>query len=98
MHVMYFTERPYYHVPEDEIIKNGGFYNTPNTFYDAHKARELHNRYLDEKLYAEEVGFDGVVLNEHHATPYCMGSVMDVEAAILARITQKVKIVLQTSF
>ena len=94
MHVMYFTERPYYHVPEDEIIKNGGFYNTPNAFYDAHKARELHNRYLDEKLYAEEVGFDGVVLNEHHATPYCMGSVMDVEAAILARITKRVKIVL----
>jgi len=35
-----------------------------------------------------------VMLNEHHQTPFCMGSVMDVEAAILARITKRVKIVL----
>ena len=40
------------------------------------------------------MGFDGVMLNEHHSTPFCMGSVMNVEAAILARITKKVKIVL----
>jgi len=40
------------------------------------------------------LGFDGVMLNEHHQTPFCGGSVMDVEAAILARITKRVKIVL----
>jgi alkanesulfonate monooxygenase SsuD/methylene tetrahydromethanopterin reductase-like flavin-dependent oxidoreductase (luciferase family) len=34
------------------------------------------------------------MLNEHHQTPFCMGSVMDVEAAVLARITKRVKIVL----
>src|SRR6266403_1934639 len=60
MHVMYFTERPYRYVPNDEVIKNG-FFGIPN---------------------------------EHHDTAFCMGSVMDVEAAILARITNKVKIVL----
>ena len=52
------------------------------------------NRYLDEKVYAEEMGFDGVMLNEHHSTPFCMGGVVNVEAAILARITKRVKIVL----
>ena len=45
-------------------------------------------------MLAEELGFDGVMLNEHHDTAFCMGSVMDVEASILARITKKVKIVL----
>ena len=40
------------------------------------------------------MGFDGVMLNEHHGTPFCMGAVMNVEAAILARITKKVRIVL----
>ena len=45
-------------------------------------------------VYVEEVGLDGVVLNEHHGTPFCMGAVMDVEAAILARITKKMKIIL----
>ena len=36
----------------------------------------------------------GVMLNEHHGTPFCMGAVMDMEASILARITKKVRIVL----
>ena len=34
------------------------------------------------------------MLNEHHGNPFCMGSVMNVEAAILARITNKARIVL----
>jgi alkanesulfonate monooxygenase SsuD/methylene tetrahydromethanopterin reductase-like flavin-dependent oxidoreductase (luciferase family) len=94
MHIMYFTERPYPYVPEDEMIKNGGSWGLPNTLFDPVKGGELYNRYLDEKVYAEEVGFDGVMLNEHHGTPFCMGAVMDVEAAILARITKRVKIIL----
>ena len=40
------------------------------------------------------MGFDGLMLNEHHSTPFCMGGVMNVEAAILARITRQAKIVL----
>jgi alkanesulfonate monooxygenase SsuD/methylene tetrahydromethanopterin reductase-like flavin-dependent oxidoreductase (luciferase family) len=94
MHVMYFTERPHSYVPEDEVIKNAGFYGLPNTYCDPAKDAALYHRYLDEKVYAEEMGFDGVMLNEHHGTPFCMGSVMDVEAAILARITKRVRIVL----
>jgi alkanesulfonate monooxygenase SsuD/methylene tetrahydromethanopterin reductase-like flavin-dependent oxidoreductase (luciferase family) len=66
----------------------------PNTHFDATKASRLFNEYLDERIYAEELGFDGVMLNEHHQTPFCMGAVMDVEASILARITKRVKIVL----
>ncbi len=94
MHIMYFTERPYYHVPEDEVIKLSSFFGVPNKYFDPAKGAQLYHRYLDEKVYAEEMGFDGVMLNEHHGTPFCMGAVMDVEAAILARITKKVKIVL----
>src|SRR6266851_3484052 len=59
---MWFTERAYHHVPEDEVLKLHSFY--------------------------------GVMLNEHHGTPFCMGAVMDVEAAILAKQTRRVKIVL----
>jgi alkanesulfonate monooxygenase SsuD/methylene tetrahydromethanopterin reductase-like flavin-dependent oxidoreductase (luciferase family) len=91
---MYFTERPYPYIPEEEIIKNGGCWGLPNTLLDPVKGGELHNRYLDEKVYAEEVGFDGLMLNEHHGTPFCLGAVMDVEAAILARITKRAKIIL----
>jgi alkanesulfonate monooxygenase SsuD/methylene tetrahydromethanopterin reductase-like flavin-dependent oxidoreductase (luciferase family) len=95
MHIMSFTERPHIYVPEDEVLKNGpSYFGVPNTFFDPQKSGKLLNEYLDEAVYAEEMGFDGVMLNEHHQTPFCGGSVMDVEAAILARITKRVKIVL----
>ncbi len=97
MFVGHFTERPY------QDPQSGVFGTTArpipdlgitNEVYDPRVGADLYNRYLDERVYAEEMGFDGVMLNEHHSTPFCMGSVMNVEAAILARITKKVKIVL----
>ena len=94
MHIMYFTERPYRDVPEEEVIRNRSFFGVPNKFYDAKVGADLYNEYLDEDVYAEEVGFDAIMLNEHHGTPFCMGAVMNVEAAILARITKKARIVL----
>src|SRR5579875_1959056 len=94
MFIMYFTERPYREVPEEEIIRSRSFFGTPNQYFDREVGARLYNEYLDEAVYAEELGFDGVMLNEHHGTPFCMGGVMDVEAAILARITRKVRIVL----
>ena len=94
MHIMCFTERPYYHVPEDEIIKRASHFGIPNSHFDAAKGSVLYHAYLDEALYAEEVGFDGIMLNEHHGNPFTLGSVMNIEAAILARISKRVKIVL----
>jgi alkanesulfonate monooxygenase SsuD/methylene tetrahydromethanopterin reductase-like flavin-dependent oxidoreductase (luciferase family) len=97
MLIGYFTERPY------QDPNSGYFGNTgrpiqdlrvSNGEYDAKLGAELYNRYLDEKVYAEEMGFDCLMLNEHHSTPFCMGGVMNVEAAILARITRKAKIAL----
>jgi alkanesulfonate monooxygenase SsuD/methylene tetrahydromethanopterin reductase-like flavin-dependent oxidoreductase (luciferase family) len=95
MHIMTFSERPYFEVPEDEIIANGSsYFGLSNRKFDPVRGGQLYNEYFDERIYAEELGFDGVMLNEHHQTPFCMGAVMDVEAAVLARITKRVKIVL----
>ena len=97
MFIGYFTERPY------QDPKSGYFGATgapimdlkvSNEIYDSELAASLYNRYLDEKIYAEEMGFDGLMLNEHHGTPFCMGGSMNVEASILAKITNKAKIVL----
>ena len=92
-----FTERPY----QDEQAGVFGTTTLPvpdlglsNEVYDPKVGSELYHRYLDEQVMCEEVGFDGIMLNEHHSTPFCMGGVMNVEAAILARITQRIKIVL----
>jgi alkanesulfonate monooxygenase SsuD/methylene tetrahydromethanopterin reductase-like flavin-dependent oxidoreductase (luciferase family) len=95
MHIMWFTERSYsVYLPEDEVLRNRSFFGISNRHFDAAKGAELLNQYIDEKIYSEELGFDGVMLNEHHGTPFCLGAVMDVEAAILAKTTKKVKIVL----
>ena len=97
MFIGYFTERPY----QDPTSGYFGSTGKPimdltvsNDIYDPVLGAELYNRYLDEKIYAEEMGFDGLMLNEHHGTPFCMGGAMNVEAAILARVTNRAKIVL----
>src|SRR5579863_5004229 len=94
MILMYFTERPYRDVPEEELIKNRAYFGLSNKFFDREVGARLYNEYIDEMVYAEDVGFDAIMLNEHHGTPFCMGAVMNVEASILARITKKVRIVL----
>ena len=97
MFLMRFTERAYTGYTEEDVR------NSPNqavrlTFSNSHfdpkLGAELYNEYLDEYEYSEEAGFDGLMLNEHHSTPTCMGATMNLEAAILARITKKPKIVL----
>ena len=97
MFVGYFTERPYQDPSSGYFGATGRDLtdlSMSNASYDPKIGSALYNRYLDEKVYAEEMGFDGLMLNEHHSTPFCMGGVMNVEAAILARITKKAKIVL----
>ncbi len=94
MQVMFFTERGYYPVPENEVLKRRSFFGLSNQHFDAAQGARLLNEYIDDKIYCEELGFDGVALNEHHGTPYCLGAVMDVEAAVLARATSRVRIVL----
>ena len=94
MILMYFTERPYRDVPEDAVIQNRAFFGVPNRYFDRDVGARLYDEYLDEMVYAEDVGFDAIMLNEHHGTPFCMGAVMNVEASILARITKRARIVL----
>ena len=43
--------------------------------YDPPTAGKLLNRYIDEMIYAEEVGFDILMKNEHHSAPFCMQGV-----------------------
>ena len=94
MIIGHFTERPYRYLEEERVFDNGAFFAVSNKYFDRQKASEDYNYYLDEAVYCEEVGFDAVAINEHHGNPFCMGSVITTEAAILARITNKAKIVL----
>ena len=42
----------------------------PNAIYDPEHGHELYNRYLDELVLADDLGFDGVCVNEHHQNAY----------------------------
>ena len=64
----------------------------PNSYYDREKGHALYNRYLNELEYAEELGFDGVCVNEHHQTAYGMMPSPIVTASALARRTDRVTI------
>ena len=62
--------------------------------FEPQTANGLFKRYFDECVYADELGFDGIMLNEHHNTPSCMNAATNLSAAVLARITQQAKILL----
>ena len=86
MKIGYFTERPY----QDPRIMGVTLtdLDLSNDIYDPSLSADLFDRYIDEKIYAEEMGFDMLMLNEHHSTPFQLGGVLNVEACILARVTQ----------
>ena len=81
--------------PESEADKFPSMRLTfPNTYFDPHTAHDLFKRYLDEYQYAEEVGFDGLMINEHHNTPSCMDVEVNITGGILARVTSRAKILM----
>ena len=61
----------------------------PSSLYDPVRGHELYNVYLDELEYAEECGFDGIGVNEHHANGYGLMPSPNLMAAALARRTSK---------
>ena len=97
MFLMRFTERAYVNYTEEDVRNspnNAVRLTFSNSHFDPQVGADLYNEYLDEYQYSEEMGFDGLMLNEHHNTPTCLGATMNLEAAILARTTKKPKIVL----
>jgi alkanesulfonate monooxygenase SsuD/methylene tetrahydromethanopterin reductase-like flavin-dependent oxidoreductase (luciferase family) len=94
MLIGHFTEQPWQDDKTGLMGTQSTDLNISNELYDPKVGAQLYNRYLDEKIYAEEMGFDALMLNEHHSTPFCMQGVTNVGASILARQTSKAKIVI----
>src|SRR5437879_11238036 len=95
MHLMYFTEQPMSAYPEQEGRDFGAtalMFSNKN--FDPVAGSRLYNEYLEHYRLAEEVGFDGIMLNEHPNAPFCMQAKCNIFASILAAVTKKAKIVL----
>src|SRR5438105_3544200 len=88
--VMHFM--PYTHLPENHKDYKTTWVNFPNAFYDPEKGYELYQRYLEQLVLADRLGFDAIVLNEHHNTAYSMMATPNVVAAALIPQTKKARI------
>jgi len=95
MHLMYFTEQPMSAYDEQAGRDFGATaLMFSNRHFDPVAGSRLYNEYLEHYRLAEEVGFDGIMLNEHHNAPFCMQAKCNIFASILAATTKRVKIVL----
>ena len=95
MKVYYFSEFPYHAYPDEEGDKFPSLRLTfPNTYFEPETASDLFKRYFDECVYVDEMGYDGIMVNEHHNTPSCMNASCNLTAAVLARTTKQAKILL----
>ena len=58
----------------------------PNSLYDPVKGHDLYREYINTLAYADELGFDGVCVNEHHQNAY---GLMPTPNLIAAALTQR---------
>jgi hypothetical protein len=61
-------------------------------YYDAKEGHALYQRYMAELVLADKVGFDAVVVNEHHNTAYSMMAAPNLIAAAIIPQIQNAKI------
>jgi alkanesulfonate monooxygenase SsuD/methylene tetrahydromethanopterin reductase-like flavin-dependent oxidoreductase (luciferase family) len=95
MKLYYFSEMPHHEYPDEEGDKYPSLRLVfPNTYFKPEKASENYRNFYDEYQYADETGWDGLMLNEHHSTPSCVDVSVNMSAAILARITKRAQILL----
>src|SRR6266849_396887 len=89
MHVMYFTEQPMSAYPADIGLEFGATaLMFSNKYFDPVAGSRLYNEYLEQYIYAEEMGVEGFMLNEHHNAPFCMQAKCNIFAAILAAVAR----------
>jgi alkanesulfonate monooxygenase SsuD/methylene tetrahydromethanopterin reductase-like flavin-dependent oxidoreductase (luciferase family) len=95
MQLMYFTEQPMSAYDAQEGLKYGATaLNFSNKHFDPVAGSRLYNQYLEDYIFADECGAEGIMLNEHHNAPFCMQAKCNIFASILAAVTKRVKIVL----
>ncbi|MSQ28950.1 MAG: LLM class flavin-dependent oxidoreductase [Dehalococcoidia bacterium] len=95
MFIGWFTEQPMSSYPEDEAHREGGLtvLTFSNRHFDPDAAAQLYANHLEQYRLADAVGFDGIVTNEHHNSPFGMQAQAVVWPSILAAATHSAQIV-----
>src|SRR5712691_4340065 len=91
--VYWFSEQPNGYITDADLNKyESGRLGFPNTHFDPMKAHVLYNEYHEQYAFADGVGFDGIMTNEHHAAYWCMKPCVNLDAAVIAKLTKRAKI------
>lgn len=84
MQVFGFHLMPYpYLSDEHQSTRDSSWVTLSNRTFDPRLGHELYQRYLAELVLYDQVGFDGVCVNEHHQTAYGLMPAPDVIAGML---------------
>src|SRR5487761_10596 len=89
----FFHLMPYPTLPPDFRDKYPSVWvDVPSALFDAETGHRSYNEYLDELEYADQVGFDGICVNEHHQNAYGLMPSPNLMAAALTQRTRRCQI------
>lgn len=89
----YFHLMPWPHLPPDYDEKyDSAWVTLPNSIYDPAIGHQLYNRYFDEIERADKLGWDSVIVNEHHQNAYGTMPSPNIMAAVLTQRIKRAKI------
>ena len=91
--VFFHSQQPYSHVTEEDLSNySSGRLDFPNTYFDPQKAHALYNQYHEQYAFADEVGIDGIMTNEHHSSYWNMKPSANLDAAVISKVTRTARI------
>ena len=94
MKIGWFHLMPYRFLPDDfEQRYRSVWVDPPHHLFDPEKTSGLYHEFLDELEFAEQAGFDGLCVNEHHNNAYGLMPSPNLMAAALTRRTSRAAII-----
>jgi alkanesulfonate monooxygenase SsuD/methylene tetrahydromethanopterin reductase-like flavin-dependent oxidoreductase (luciferase family) len=83
---------PYAHLPDNQKDSKSLWVSFSNKHYDPRLGHDLYDRYIRELVLADQLGYDAIVVNEHHNTVYSMMAAPNLIAGALIPQTKNAKI------
>ncbi|HYU20855.1 MAG TPA: LLM class flavin-dependent oxidoreductase [Chloroflexota bacterium] len=94
MKLHWFHLMPWQKLPADFTQRYRSVWvDVPSHLWEPLEGHRLYNEYLDELEYADQMGFDGICVNEHHQNAYGLMPSPNLMAAALARRTSRAALV-----
>ena len=93
MKFTWFNLMPWPDLPADfRQAHRSVWVDIPSSLFDPVRANAVYHEYMDQLEYADELGFDGIGVNEHHQNGYGIMPSPNLIAAGLARRTSRAAI------